>query len=212
MNLTLSLACRPPCHPISPSCWSTSKEALGQPPPGRITCRLWKKSNLLLFILRQFVVDLLRHPLPARVGQIGPDELFLRETENAKAAAAPQGVVKLVPRIRYNSCPLEDPRRKMPKIDTLDTLGDAIRYAQDTPKICPRYAQDICPRYAPDMPKICPKYAQNMPKICPKYAQYMLMICPSYAWDISMIYPRYAHDLTTSVCDWVTFQHGSKRC
>ena len=45
---------------------------------------------------------------------------------------------------------------KIPKIDTLNALGDAIRYAQDTPKICPRYAQN--------MPKICPWYAQDMPK------------------------------------------------
>ena len=30
----------------------------------------------------------------------------------------------------------------MPKIDTLDALGDA-RCAQDMPKICPRYAQDL---------------------------------------------------------------------
>ena len=127
MNLTLSLACRPPCHPISPSCWSTSKEALGQPPPGRITCRLWKKSNLLLFILRQFVVDLLRHPLPARVGQIGPDELFLRETENAKAAAAPQGVVKLVPRIRHNFCPLENPRRNEYCTATRDRFKNSLK-------------------------------------------------------------------------------------
>ena len=103
MNLTLSLACRPPCHPISLNCWSTSKEALGQPPPGQNYLSSLKKSNLLLFIRRQFVVDLLRHPLPARVGQIGPDERLLRETEHAKAAAAPQGVVKLVPGIRHNS-------------------------------------------------------------------------------------------------------------
>merc|ERR1719400_1693689 len=32
----LSLACRPPCHPISLSYWSTSKEALGQPPPASV--------------------------------------------------------------------------------------------------------------------------------------------------------------------------------
>ena len=89
------------------------------------------------------VVDLLRHPLPARVGQIGPDELLLRETEHAKAAATLQGVVELVPGIRHSLCPLEDPRRKMPKIDTLDTLVDAIRYAQD-PKDMPKtYAQDM---------------------------------------------------------------------
>ena len=201
MNLTLSLACRPPCHPISPSCWSTSKEALGQPPPGRITCRLWKKSNLLLFIRRQFVVDLLRHPLPASVGQIGPDERLLRETEHAKAAAAPQGVVKLVPGIRHNLSPLEDPRRKMPKNDTLDTLGDAIRYTQDTPKICPRYPPDmpkIYSRYAQDVLKICLRYAQDMPKICLIYAQDMLMKCPSYAWDMPMICSSYAQDLTAS--------------
>ena len=32
---------------------------------------------------------------------------------------------------------------KIPKIDTLNALGDAIGYAKDTPKICPWYAQDM---------------------------------------------------------------------
>ena len=53
--------------------------------------------------------------------------------------------------------------RKMPKINTLDALGGAIQYTQDTPKICPKRAHDI--------PKISPRYAEDMPKICPGYRQ-----------------------------------------
>ena len=45
---------------------------------------------------------------------------------------------------------------KIPKIDTLDALGDAVRYPQDMTKICQKYTQDmpmISPRYATDMTK-----------------------------------------------------------
>ena len=54
--------------------------------------------------------------------------------------------------------------QKMPKIDTLDALGDAITTIlttnlPDMPKICYRYDQDV-----PKISKIC---AQICPKKCP---------------------------------------------
>ena len=48
-------------------------------------------------------------------------------------------------------------------------LGVAVGYAQDTPKIPPRYAQNM-PIYPKDMTKICPKYAH----ISTRYAQDMV--------------------------------------
>ena len=59
---------------------------------------------------------------------------------------------------------------KIPKIDTLNALGDAIRYAQDTPKICPRYTQD--------MPMICPRYAQRFDKISKTSITHLLTLGP----------------------------------
>ena len=58
----------------------------------------------------------------------------------------------------------------MPKIDTLDALGNAITKIlttniQDLPQICPRY-----PSKSVEMSMICQKFAKYMPKICQIYA------------------------------------------
>ena len=82
-------------------------------------------------------------------------------------------------------------RPALEKINTLNALGDAIRYASDTPKICPRYSQDM-PKMCQDMPKICLRNAKDMPKISPRHVRNMTESCLRYPQDISNICPRYA--------------------
>ena len=99
---------------------------------------------------------------------------------------------------------------KMPKIETLDALGDAITtiltttlttHLQNMPRTFPRYPKFVsklvrrngahpCP-----MTELCPRYVQDMTKIWPQYPQDLPKIYPIYAWDMPKIGQIYAQDM-----------------
>ena len=71
----------------------------------------------------------------------------------------------------------------MPKIDTLDALGNAMtiifikilttNHATDMSNKCPINAQlmpQICPRYPYCVPKLVRRNAHYMPKLCQRFA------------------------------------------
>ena len=104
---------------------------------------------------------------------------------------------------------------KMPKIDSLDALGDAMTTILTTIlttiyrcEICgrkegksPKNVPKLVPRNAHDMPMICPRYAQDKPQVCSRYAQGMSKVCPRYALDMPKICPRYAIPMSILTTD-----------
>ena len=93
----------------------------------------------------------------------------------------------------------------MPKIG-LKTPKICPRYDQDMSKIRQRYAKDItniylinshnlpnkCPRYVQNMPKVFQINAKTMPNIYPRYEQYKPNMCSRYGQDITVIGHIYA--------------------
>ena len=65
-----------------------------------------------MLLWNQLVINFLRKPLSAVVGQVGPDELLLGEAEDTKTTAL-QCVVNYVARVRHDFRSLKDPARRM---------------------------------------------------------------------------------------------------
>ena len=79
----------------------------------RITRLLHKEGgDLVLLLWSQLVINFLRKPLSAVVGQVWPDELLLGEAEDTKTTAL-QCVVNYVARVRHDFRSLKDPARRM---------------------------------------------------------------------------------------------------